>query len=219
MARGKDRATYVLELIDRITAPARRILGPTNAMRKATDAAKTSAEAANTAMAGFGTATERAAAKVSKSAQQMRRAAGQMRVATQSSSWANVRPGFAVARNTGVAGSWAGGRKLVGRGPVARAGPVLDRSAQGAAAGGMGPVLNRKAQNLGFVDRMNVATKGMRDWNTTAGKTLEQWGDMRAAFMKTPFGMAARGLGSVALGVGTIAVQAAVAVVELLLLA
>src|SRR5688572_826744 len=186
MARGKDRATYVLELIDRITAPARRILGPTNAMRKATDAAKTSAEAANTAMAGFGTATERAAAKVSKSAQQMRRAAGQMRIATQSSSWANVRPGFAAARNTGVAGSWTGGRRIVGA-PKVRAGPVLDRSAQGAAAGGMGPVLNRKAQNLGIVDRMNVATKGLRDWNAASGKTLEKWGDMRAEFMKTPF--------------------------------
>jgi tape measure domain-containing protein len=55
--------------------------------------------------------------------------------------------------------------------------------------GQFGPVLDRGAQNLGFLDRLNVATKGLRDWNSGTGDAIEKWRELSAVFMRTPFGM------------------------------
>jgi tape measure domain-containing protein len=197
-----NKASFVLQLIDKITAPARKMTTAAKSMDKAMAATKTSADSAAAAVTSVGVASEKAGQKALKGAAAMKRANAQMKVAAKSSSYDKVRVGFQAATRTGTEARFAGGRKVVGR-LKQQYGPVLDRSAQGAAAGGMGPILNRKAQKLGMLDRMKVSTKPLVDWNKKSAETLERWGKMRDAFAKTPFGMAAKGFGSMAQSIGS----------------
>ena len=82
----------------------------------------------------------------------------------------------------------------------------------------IGPVLDRKAQNLGIGDRLNVATKGLREWNTETAASVDHWKDVAGAFMSTPFGFVLGGLGKVAgffVDVGMAIAKATVAAVAL----
>ncbi len=157
---------------------------------KAQQAVKQQSNLAQTALTGVGNTAARAGA------QAMRGAAGM----------------GALARATQAARSVAGTGNLINT-KYTKSGISGASSSLGGAAM-QGPKLDRGAQNLGFGDRVSLAIKPMMDWNREAGGAIERLGEMRAAFAKTPFGMVAGGVGTLALGVAGLAKDLALAAVK-----
>jgi tape measure domain-containing protein len=217
-----DDASLLVRLIDRVTAPARamsRALSTVTASEKAVTKASKEAQVAVTAA---GNAVALAGAKAATGARQFERAAQSMKVAARNASWAAAQKnmGFISRSATnGNAYAFAGGRRL-GRTAAIRPqfGPVYDPSAQGAAAGGMGPILNRRAQRLGIMDRLNVASKGARDWNSAAGGKIANMRESLDTFAGTPGGMAVSGAAAIASAAASIGVAAAVAATKVVAL-
>lgn len=203
---------FTLRLKDRLSAASRamsRSLGELLKSEKAVTAAAATASAATTAA---GNAMAAAGAKAAIGAKGFEKAAAAMRTAARSASFATLSgrgPGSLLAKGQlgAIAGqnrggiAYKGGRKIFGR-SVSRYGPVYDPSAQGAAAGGMGPILDRKAQGFSLMQRVGHgvedSARGLSSWNSAAGETISKWQEMSAVFMRTPFGFVLSGLGKVA---------------------
>lgn len=64
-----------------------------------------------------------------------------------------------------------------------------------------GPVLNRKAQGFGLMQRARFgfedSVRDLTKWNSAAGESIERWQALTTKFMSTPFGFVIRGLGSI----------------------
>lgn len=179
MASGSD---FVLKLIDRVTAPARAMSRALAGMRDAQKSVTQASSVATAAIIRVGDAAAATGIKATQAAAGMGALARATRMAKQASSMGK----FIDTKYTksGVSGASS-----------ALKGPAMQ-----------GPILNRAAQNLSFGDRASLAVKPLMDWNRGAGEAIAKWGEMRAAFAGTPFGMVAGGLASIAMFVGRLIV-------------
>lgn len=154
-----SKADFVIQLIDKITAPAKAAARALAGMERAQKAVSSASKATQAAMVGAGAAAQRAGQQAARGAAGMQAMARAMR-ATQ-----------------GLKG--AGGSGFVKLNSTA--GPSV-------AMGGLSESLGK-----------------LMAWNRGAGETIAKWGEMRAAFMGTPFGFLAGGLGGLAMLVGKLA--------------
>lgn len=166
-----NAADYVLKLIDRVTGPARAMARSLGSVTAAQKAVKQASAGAQAGLTGVGAAAARAG-------KQAAAAAASVKALAYSTSAIRFKS--------------VGGRALAG-----------SLSELGSFSGAMhGPVFDRKAQRsqMSLWDNLKIDSQPLRKWNSAMGETLDKWGDLRAAFMKTPFGLVLGGLGSIASG-------------------
>jgi tape measure domain-containing protein len=204
-----DGDSFVLKLIDKLTGPAKAMAKALESVTKAEAAVTAASGAASSAVAKTGAAVASAGAMAAKGAAGFDKAAKAMKAATStanaarvaqgSTSWSNVKVGFGGAKYGARNLSGGIGGHLKGAGMF---GPRYDPSAQGAAAGGMGPIFDRKAQGRDGLftrigDGIEDGVKGLSRWNSAAGESISKWKELSSVFMSTPFGMVLGGLGKI----------------------
>lgn len=193
MTGAASKSSFILELIDKLTAPMRMMDKASAAFLQTEKMVTTEAAQMGAAVAKAGSAVERAGAQAARGAAGFTKAAAAMKAAAQSASYAQLGgrgPG-------GMLSAGALGAMTRRGAPGNVMGPLYDRSAQGAAAGGMGPILDRKAQGLGMGTHLKYAANDLMKWNKGMGESIDKWKDLSSVFMKTPFGMVIGGLSSI----------------------
>jgi hypothetical protein len=189
-----DKSEFVLRLIDRITAPARAMVRSLRALRDMQRSVRDATKGVKTGAEGAGRAVRKAGMEAAAGAKGFESAARAMDKATAARARTIAR--MNAIRTGGLAAALAR-NNTTQFGPVHR--PHL--------AGVRGSFLP--------LGRAAKPAQALWDWNKAAGATLSKWGELRSAFMSTPFGYVLSGLGSLATGLFDLVKYAGMAVLKM----